>query len=1029
MDRPFARPGDWVEISHSEQADPTFPNTPEDLVILLIFKGGMAPGSAGKTLILSSRDALDCTYSCNPICQLGHPIQILDDRRLRFAFPDTDSSRGEPNDDVTVTGPVRLVVTQHDKVDPCGSLQVSCDDSGLACIDGLFTVEADGPPPVDDTFPSFTALPPPNDYEALCQGPACRGTETTIRFALDAMGNILMPMDWRGVLFDRDEIPVARQVRAKLGDEIADKLPFGIPHRSVLASYSPTGLRLPPVFEPQATLTGEGGTGVTLFGTVDAPETVLRIARHFVTKDVCSVSDGECEEVCPTGNCTCLVRGQDGREATETACKIGSDCGSEECGLTLFSLEVDRLPAGDDLEARDPVSLDGLIQSTAANAFVLEEALVGKDLNGDGDMTDPVVTMGRRSTGENLSIGRGGSGARAIARVKTGRHSFPALSVEDDILAFLEPEPLEGRSPETVDDVYDQDKNEDDDLLDTILRAFRLPGSSDPEETIDDVSPTLSGMPTAADAAPLVNGRSVVVSESRIFFRVSEAANAARRRTRITEGADNNSRRARLSEDGRVVAFVTDATNLDQSQEAQGVAVAEVEASNTSSDAPTQGVAGDVHIVAPTDLLRPATLSDDGRFLAFTSDDLAQGQPSHVYWVDRDLLRHVEAPDCLHRDDALLLTESGTSTGCVEVTSGVEGNSGTAVISGDGRFIAFRSLAESFGSRDDVQDPPEPDPDPDEDSHKDARGAQVYRYDRANAEIELVSLDENGELPSSNDRRNTLTGGCLDISTDGRFVVFDTTAPLVEADEVTDAGDSRRDVYLRDVVAQRTELISVSSTEKKGSGFCPGISGDGRFVAFASFASNLVPGDTNGSIDVFVRDRELETTSRVSVRSDGGQAAKTSFDPSKVRPVVSRSGRYVSFEAAHDAGLAAPELNQPSIFVHDRLTSMLWRATDASGGLSDLRNGGIVGTAPSLAFASQSHGLSGGGMEGCVGFENCTHVYLYDVADDPAFDLNGDGDLDDVVLQVVEPMQTPMTLGAAGKVVVSRGRAAFLQPQ
>lgn len=78
------------------------------------------------------------------------------------------------------------------------------------------------------------------------------------------------------------------------------------------------------------------------------------------------------------------------------------------------------------------------------------------------------------------------------------------------------------------------------------------------------------------------------------------------------------------------------------------------------------------------------------------------------------------------------------------------------------------------------------------------------------------------------------------------------------------------------------------------------ISGDGRYVAFDSTATNLVAGDTNGVRDVFVRDRQAGTTRRVSVRSDGAQATGASSGPS-----VSADGRFVSFTSSASSHIAS----------------------------------------------------------------------------------------------------------------------------
>jgi WD40 repeat protein len=100
--------------------------------------------------------------------------------------------------------------------------------------------------------------------------------------------------------------------------------------------------------------------------------------------------------------------------------------------------------------------------------------------------------------------------------------------------------------------------------------------------------------------------------------------------------------------------------------------------------------------------------------------------------------------------------------------------------------------------------------------------------------------------------------------------------------------------------APQTERVSVSSSERQGNGpstqplyrVAPTLSRTGRFVVFASDARNLVPGDTNGESDVFVRDRKAGTTRRVSLTSKGAQASRRSIYPS-----ISSSGRYVAFQS------------------------------------------------------------------------------------------------------------------------------------
>jgi len=92
----------------------------------------------------------------------------------------------------------------------------------------------------------------------------------------------------------------------------------------------------------------------------------------------------------------------------------------------------------------------------------------------------------------------------------------------------------------------------------------------------------------------------------------------------------------------------------------------------------------------------------------------------------------------------------------------------------------------------------------------------------------------------------------------------------------------------------------------------PAVSADGRFIAFASRAADLVADDTNGVEDVFVHDRQTDQTERVSVASDGSQAGEGSLGPG-----ISADGRYVTFQSS---GLSVEGNSQSGIFIHDRQT-------------------------------------------------------------------------------------------------------------
>jgi Tol biopolymer transport system component len=181
------------------------------------------------------------------------------------------------------------------------------------------------------------------------------------------------------------------------------------------------------------------------------------------------------------------------------------------------------------------------------------------------------------------------------------------------------------------------------------------------------------------------------------------------------------------------------------------------------------------------------------------------------------------------------------------------------------------------------------------------------------------------------------------ISADGRVVQFRSRASNLVPGDTNGVGDT----FVHDLVSGRTERVSIASTGEQGNGESTAgativhrsqISDDGRFVAFASSASNLVPGDTNGAVDVFVHDRSTRRTTRVSVTSAGDQStssADATFDTGRIATAVAISGdgRFVVFDSV--AGDLAPGDADASqdVFVHDleRSTTVLVTLTPSGG--------------------------------------------------------------------------------------------------
>src|SRR5262249_30190136 len=141
-------------------------------------------------------------------------------RRLRFRFPDTALQAGGGDPDRTLTGPATIAVTRATEPLPCGLAHTACADTlGLtACVDDLYLADRSCGAIPGDPFGHFTALPPPNDFGALCStpDPPCLGTAQQVRFTIDAAGNVLAPVDWSRVLVRRNDVPVPRLLHADL---------------------------------------------------------------------------------------------------------------------------------------------------------------------------------------------------------------------------------------------------------------------------------------------------------------------------------------------------------------------------------------------------------------------------------------------------------------------------------------------------------------------------------------------------------------------------------------------------------------------------------------------------------------------------------------------------------------------------------------------------------------------------------------------------------------------------------------------
>ncbi|HYD49058.1 MAG TPA: hypothetical protein VEB21_11950, partial [Terriglobales bacterium] len=511
--RPFAGPGDFVELRPSGCGfGAPFDAAAEEYVVSVVFTP-----PAGRASLVAL--AADCAAVAAELGRCGgrddvgisscishadsavHIVERDGERRLLFRFPDTDSLFAAADDDRTLAGPAAIAVTRRDAALPCELASEACEPEHdrLFCLDRLFALDNTCGSEPHSQFTHFTALPPPNNFQALCVDPSppCTGAESELRFTADADGNLLFPVDWRGILLG-EKVPIARLLRGSTSIEAFphSDAPLRIPGKSFLRSFSPTGGPLPPIFEPQ--LDPSAPHELTLFGSADAPQTVLWFARRSSAGRQCYAGayDGlPCNEAsdCPAGECAAALC----RNDSVRTCNRDSDCPTGECGAALFDFRsrtiadnglimLSREGTGtcqtsgapcshrDDcgvdepcvtfrLRAEDAVPLDSLIESAAVFVSVVPEAIAARDLNGDGDRTDNVTLLNDRRTGLRQPIGESFAPGRATTRLHQPPFVYSAVAAEDDIVALLEAEPLQGN----------RDANDDGDRFDSILRVFR----------------------------------------------------------------------------------------------------------------------------------------------------------------------------------------------------------------------------------------------------------------------------------------------------------------------------------------------------------------------------------------------------------------------------------------------------------------------------------------------------------------------------------------------------------------------------
>lgn len=265
---------------------------------------------------------------------------------------------------------------------------------------------------------------------------------------------------------------------------------------------------------------------------------------------------------------------------------------------------------------------------------------------------------------------------------------------------------------------------------------------------------------------------------------------------------------------------------------------------------------------------------------------------------------------------------AGPAAGTDLISVGIRGVSGNDASSGvamssDGSVVAFYSDATDL-VRGDTNE----------------RRDVFVRDANATPPTERVSVSGSGAQANGNSQG---MGMAPALSDNGQIVAFYSDASNLVADD----NNAAADVFVRDREAGNTELISMnlSGTSGNGPSRFPSMSADGRWVAFQSAASDLVPDDTNGAMDIFVRDRQSGTTERVcGVQPNAGSSS----------PAISADGNFVAFVSAA-TNLVPTQLNgKKNVFVCNRTTSTIE--------LISVNTAGVPGNGDSLVPAISGDG-------------------------------------------------------------------------
>jgi hypothetical protein len=287
---------------------------------------------------------------------------------------------------------------------------------------------------------------------------------------------------------------------------------------------------------------------------------------------------------------------------------------------------------------------------------------------------------------------------------------------------------------------------------------------------------------------------------------------------------------------------------------------------------------------------------EDGRYVVFVSSATfagSTGKHRQIFWRDRN---------------------TGTTKLVSASASGQEGDGDSyyPAISGDGKSVAFESYSTNLvdGDKNGLRD--------------------VFVWHSATGKIQTVSVGKNGAAADAESYEASVSG-------DGNLVAFTSTASNLTDIE---KGVSNNNVFLRDLSAGTTIMISIDPKAKKGGGGSkPSISYDGSRIAFYSHTETLVPDDNNGLWDIFLWEKNIKPLKRISLTSDHKERNQGNESANRVvAPAISGNGRYIAYATTATNIVPNDNNNFQDVFLYDSNTDstiMVSNANDGKQGNSD----------------------------------------------------------------------------------------------